>query len=64
MDSSQFVLLGHQEFQEGSEQTFAPDAGVVYKLKEAQRGVAVFLVKCPDGVATTSATTTRTPRRC
>ncbi len=37
------VFLGHQELQEGSEQTFAPDAGVVYKLKEAQVERQFFL---------------------
>lgn len=43
MDFGQFTLLGHQEFQEGSEQTFAPDAGVVYKLKEARVERQFFL---------------------
>ena len=36
MDSSQFAQLRDQEFQKGSEQAFAPDAGVMHELKEAQ----------------------------
>ena len=36
MDSSQFAPLRDQEFQKGSEQAFAPDAGVMHELKEAQ----------------------------
>jgi hypothetical protein len=36
VDSSQFTALCDQEFQEGSEQAFAPEAGVMHELKEAQ----------------------------
>ena len=43
------------------EQAFGSD--VVLKLKEAQVE-RQFSCEIPDGVATTSATTTRTPRRC
>ena len=35
MDSSQFAKLRHQQFQQGSEQAFAPDADVMHELKEA-----------------------------
>jgi hypothetical protein len=36
VDSRQFTALYDQEFQEGSEQVFAPEAGVMHELKEAQ----------------------------
>lgn len=36
MDSSQLAHLRDQELQNGSEQAFAPDAGVMHELKEAQ----------------------------
>lgn len=36
MDSGQFAVLCDQQFQKGSEQTFTPDAGVMYELKETQ----------------------------
>ena len=45
MDSSQFVLLDDQQCQERSEQTFTPDADVMYELKEAQVGAAIFLAR-------------------
>ena len=35
MDSSQFAALCNQQFQEGSEQAFTPDAGIVNELKKA-----------------------------
>lgn len=36
MDSSQFARLGHQKFQQGSEQAFASEADVVHELKKTQ----------------------------
>jgi len=36
MDSSQFAKLRHQQFQQGSEQAFAPEADVMHELKETQ----------------------------
>jgi hypothetical protein len=43
MDSSQFTALCDQQFQEGSEQAFAPNASVVHELKEAQVERQFFL---------------------
>ena len=43
MDSSQFTALCDQQFQEGSEQAFAPNASVVHELKEAQAEWQFFL---------------------
>ena len=43
MDSSQLALLGDQQFQERSEQAFAPNADVMHELKEAQVERQLFL---------------------
>ena len=47
MDSSQFALLGYQQFQERSEQAFAPDAGIMHELKKAQVERQFFLRDAP-----------------
>ena len=47
MDSNQFALLGYQQFQERSEQAFAPDADVMHELKEAQVERQFFLRNAP-----------------
>ena len=49
MDSSQFTALGDQQFQKGSEQTLAPNAGVMHELKEAQVERQFFLRDSPMG---------------
>ena len=46
MDSSQFARLGHQKFQQGSEQAFASAADVVHEL-EKRPGEQQFCI--PDG---------------
>ena len=49
LDSSQFGQLGNQQFQQGSEQAFAPDADVMDELKEAQVKRQFFLRDAPMG---------------
>ena len=49
MDSSEFALLGYQQFQERSEQAFASDAEVIHELKEAQVKRQFFLRDAPMG---------------
>ena len=49
MDSSQFTRLGQQEFQQESEQAFAPDTDVMHELKEAQVKRQFFLRDAPMG---------------
>ena len=43
MDSRQFIALCDQQFQEGSEQAFAPDTDIMHELKEAQIQRQFFL---------------------
>ena len=54
MDSSQLALLGDQQFQERSEQAFAPNADVIYTPGRA----VAFLAKSLDGATTRNATET------
>lgn len=49
MDSSQFALLGDQEFQQGSEQAFASAADVVHELEKAQVERQFLLRNSPMG---------------
>ncbi len=49
MDSSQFAKLGHQEFQQGSEQAFTSEADVVHELKKTQVERQFLLRDAPMG---------------
>ena len=43
MDSGQLAPLCNQQFQQGPEQTLAPDVGVMHELEEAQVERQFFL---------------------
>ena len=49
MDSSQSARLGHQAFQQGSEQAFAADTDVMHELKEPRVERQFFLRDPPMG---------------
>ena len=63
MDFGQFGWLRHHQLQKGLSKAFTPDPDVVHELKEAQVDGS-FLVKFPDGVATTRRNNDQNPRRC
>jgi hypothetical protein len=51
MDSSQFAKLRHhQQFQQGSEQAFTPEADVRHELKETQGEWQLLLRDAPMGL--------------